>query len=102
MRKILSIKTWLVCVIIINTIPLSSISGYGQSKLNSQKDLAMLQQEFINLRFGMFIHYSIATYLNHDWADPNAPPSILNPKKLNCDQWAKAAMSANMAFGCFT
>ncbi|WP_259066855.1 alpha-L-fucosidase [Mucilaginibacter sp. X4EP1] len=64
--------------------------------------LATLQQQFVDLRFGMFIHFNIPTYMNQDWPDPDASPSIFNPTKLNCDQWAKAAKSANMTYGCLT
>jgi alpha-L-fucosidase len=64
--------------------------------------LAQLQQQFVDLRFGMFIHFNIPTYMNQDWPDPDASPSIFNPTKLNCDQWAKAAKSANMSYGCLT
>ena len=66
------------------------------------KQLSQLQQEFVDLRFGMFIHYNIPTYMNDDWADPNASPDIFNPTKLDCSQWAKAAKSANMSYGCLT
>lgn len=66
------------------------------------KDLAVLQQQFVDLRFGMFIHFNIPTYMNQDWADPMASPAIFNPTKLDCDQWAKAAKSANMTYGCIT
>jgi len=66
------------------------------------KPLAALQQEFVADRFGMFIHFNIPTYMDQDWADPEASPAIFNPTKLNCDQWAKAAKSANMSYGCIT
>jgi alpha-L-fucosidase len=67
-----------------------------------QKPLQQLQQQFVDLRFGMFIHFNIPTYMNQDWADPEAKPEIFNPTKLDCDQWAKAAKSANMSYGCLT
>ncbi len=66
------------------------------------KSLFQLQQEFVDLRFGMFIHYNIPTYMNEDWADPNASPALFNPGKLDCSQWAKAAKFANMSYGCLT
>lgn len=69
---------------------------------SSAVSLAQRQQEFVNLRFGMFIHYNIPTYANQDWPDPDASPAIFNPKKLDCEQWAKAALSANMTYGCLT
>lgn len=61
-----------------------------------------LQQQFVDLRFGMFIHYNIPTYMDDDWADPDASPSIFNPTKLDCNQWALAAKSAHMIYGCLT
>ena len=66
------------------------------------KSLTQLQQDFVDLRFGMFIHFNIPTYANQDWPDPEMPASVFNPTKLNCNQWAKAAKSANMSYGCIT
>lgn len=73
------------------------LSSYSQVK-----SLPDLQQEFINLRFGMFIHFNIPTFMSDDWADPDASPSIFNPRKLDCNQWAKTAKEANMTYGCLT
>ncbi len=64
--------------------------------------LHALQQQFIDLRFGMFIHFNIPTFANADWPDPDAPVSLFNPGHLDCNQWAKAARSAHMTYGCLT
>jgi alpha-L-fucosidase len=40
--------------------------------------------------------------MDNDWADPEASPSLFNPTKLDCNQWAKAAKEANMSYGCLT
>lgn len=69
---------------------------------NGVKPLKELQQEFVDLRFGMFIHFNIPTFMDDDWADPDASPSIFNPVKLDCRQWAKTAKAANMTYGCLT
>ncbi|KAA6325958.1 hypothetical protein EZS27_024882 [termite gut metagenome] len=66
------------------------------------KDLRDLQQDFVDLKFGMFIHFNIPTFTNHDWPDPDTDPAIFNPMKLDCSQWAKAAKSAKMRYGCLT
>jgi alpha-L-fucosidase len=89
MKKVL-IFTLAVCV-----LSLSSI--FAQTK-----SLGQLQQAFVDLRFGMFIHYNIPTYMPDDWADPDASPAIFNPTQLDCSQWAKAAKAANMSYGCLT
>ncbi|MVT09942.1 alpha-L-fucosidase [Chitinophaga tropicalis] len=64
--------------------------------------LAALQQQFVDLRFGMFIHFNIPTFANQDWPDPDAPASLFNPAKLDCNQWAATAKAANMSYGCLT
>lgn len=66
------------------------------------KPLKDLQQEFLDLRFGMFIHFNIPTSSGHDWPDPNQSIQVFNPTKLDCNQWADAAVSAGMTYGCLT
>ncbi len=68
----------------------------------SGQDLHALQQQFVDLRFGMFIHFNIPTFMNQDWPDPDASPAIFNPTKLDASQWARAAKSAHMSYGCLT
>ena len=74
-------------------------TAYAQKTV---KPLAQLQQEFVDLRFGMFIHFNIPTFMDDDWADPDASPKIFNPIKLDCGQWARTAKAANMTYGCLT
>ena len=64
--------------------------------------LDVLQRRFVDLRFGMFIHFNMPTYVDEDWPDPDASPEFFNPVKLDCRQWAKAAKSAGMTYGCLT
>ncbi|GAB3909512.1 alpha-L-fucosidase [Larkinella knui] len=73
-----------------------------KAQLAKTVPLAQRQQDFVDLRFGMFIHFNIPTFMEDDWADPDASPALFNPAKLNCDQWAKAAKSAKMSYGALT
>jgi alpha-L-fucosidase len=66
------------------------------------KSLRDLQLEFLNLRFGMFIHYNMSTFHGEEWAKPNHDPASFNPTSLDCDQWARAAVSAGMKYGVLT
>ena len=66
------------------------------------KNLHQLQQEFVDLRFGLFIHFGMGTYLNNDWADPDSSPALFNPTNLNCRQWVQGAQNAGMTFGCIS
>lgn len=70
--------------------------------VNSETSLRELQQQFIELRFGMFIHFNMGTFSDADWPDPNAPLNLFNPSGLDCKQWATVAKSAKMRYGCLT
>ncbi len=66
------------------------------------KPLLELQQRFVDLRFGMFVHFNMATFQDREWGDPTSPPDLFRPTALDTDQWAAAARSANMSWGCLT
>jgi len=61
-----------------------------------------LQQRFVDLRFGMFLRFNMATFQDREWGDPTSPPDLFDPTALDTDQWAAAARSANMTWGCLT
>ena len=96
-NKILS---GLLCLLSLATA-VTAIAQGGDAR-SKATDLHTLQQQFVDLRFGMFIHFNIPTFMNQDWADPDASPVIFNPGKLDCNQWAVAAKSAHMSYGCLT
>jgi alpha-L-fucosidase len=60
-----------------------------------------LQRAFVELRFGMFLHFGILTYTG-SWAQPNLDITQFNPTMLDPGQWADAAVSAGMKFGVLT
>jgi alpha-L-fucosidase len=64
--------------------------------------LVDLQQRFVDLRFGMFLHFNMATFQDREWGDPTSSPDLFHPTALDTDQWAAAAQSANMTWGCLT
>lgn len=84
------------------------------------KPLPELHRDLVNLRFGMFIHFSPTSYLDlpdhlqPDHAPPrqgkdgilgtadDLSPGLVNPKQLDCGQWADAAKSAGMKFAVLT
>lgn len=59
-------------------------------------------RDFLNLKFGMFIHYNMGTYHAEQWAKPGHDPKSFAPTDLDCSQWAKAAKAAKMNYAVFT
>jgi len=74
----------------------------GAASLARGKPLLEQQQAFVDLRFGLFVHLNQATFQDREWGDPAAPADTFNPTALDTDQWAEAALSANMTWGCLT
>ncbi len=63
---------------------------------------ATLQEDFLKLRFGLFLHFNMATYVDREWATGYEEPAIFKPDKLNCNQWADVACAAGMKYGVLT
>ncbi|RYY61770.1 MAG: carbohydrate-binding protein [Chitinophagaceae bacterium] len=95
-------KKILFSILLAGLLVLSDTSFAQLPDQAASRRLNELQQKFVDLRFGMFIHFNIPTYANADWPDPLTPPSVFNPQKLDANQWARAAKSANMSYGCLT
>lgn len=67
------------------------------------KHLEKATLDFLNLRFGMFIHYNMSTYHEGEqWAEPIHDPKSFKPSGLDCSQWASAAKSAKMNYAVLT
>ncbi|WP_327723351.1 alpha-L-fucosidase [Streptomyces europaeiscabiei] len=77
----------------------------GFSGLLSQASAADTQtnlSRMVDMRFGMFNHFSLGTFTNQEWAEPNQSPTIFAPPNVNCAQWADAAAAAKMSYGILT
>jgi alpha-L-fucosidase len=72
------------------------------STARRDRPLLTLQQRFVDLRFGMFVHFNMATFQDREWGDPTSPADLFRPSALDTDQWAEAARSAGMTWGCLT
>jgi alpha-L-fucosidase len=78
---------------------------------SSGKTLDRLQRDFVDLRFGMFLHFGILTFCGAQpgdpcpgtWAQSNLAITNFRPSdRYDPGQWADAAVSAHMKFGVLT
>jgi alpha-L-fucosidase len=77
----------------------------GLSGLLSQAAAAETQTDLgkmVDMRFGMFNHFSLGTFTNQEWAEPNQSPALFAPPSVDCAQWADAAVAAKMSYGILT
>jgi len=62
-----------------------------------------LQQQFVQLRFGMFIHFNLETFKGVQWVSGYHSPADFSPgSKVETDAWADAAVSAGMKYAVLT
>jgi len=73
----------------------------GAPGAEARQPLEELQRAYVDLRFGMFVHFGILTYTGQ-WAEPNLDISLFDPTNLDAEQWADAALSAKMTYGVLT
>lgn len=66
------------------------------------QSLVELQRSFVELRFGMFVHFGIMTFTGKPWATPHQDVRAFNPQHLDCAQWLQAAAKAKMKFAILT
>ncbi|MBN2313867.1 MAG: beta-propeller fold lactonase family protein [Sedimentisphaerales bacterium] len=63
---------------------------------------AALREDFLKLRFGLFLHFNMATYVDREWANGYEDPALFKPDNLDCRQWAEVAHAAGMKYGVLT
>lgn len=56
------------------------------------------QKAWMDLKFGMFIHWGVNTYHDKEWSDGTLDISVVNASRLDTDQWCRVAKSAGMKY----
>ena len=51
-----------------------------------------------DMEIGALIHFGTNTFLNREWGDGTASPSVFNPQHVDTDQWLEAAKSAGIRY----
>ena len=56
------------------------------------------QVEWQDLEFGVIIHFGPNTFMDREWGDGTASPSVFNPTELNVDQWVRAIKASGAKY----
>ncbi|HEX7817175.1 alpha-L-fucosidase [Dyella sp.] len=51
-----------------------------------------------DLEFGVIIHFGTNTFLDREWGDGTASPTVFNPDHVDPDQWARAVKAAGVRY----
>lgn len=79
------------------------LSGSPISGQQGAQRLSCAQlRRFQDLRFGMFIHYGMSTFLGKECPDGQAPSTTYAPDRLDVDQWLGVAAETGMRYAVLT
>lgn len=90
-RKLL-LLTILLCSSLIPGTALAQARNFVDVKPTPQ------QVEWQDLEFGVIIHFSTNTFLDREWGDGTASPSVFNPTQFDPDQWMQAIKAAGAKY----
>ncbi len=51
-----------------------------------------------DMEMGAIVHFGTNTFLDREWGDGTASPSVFNPQHVDTDQWIEAAKSAGIRY----
>ncbi len=51
-----------------------------------------------DLEFGVIVHFGTNTFLDREWGDGTASPSVFNPDRVDPGQWARAVKAAGAKY----
>ncbi|HEX4020924.1 MAG TPA: alpha-L-fucosidase [Acidobacteriaceae bacterium] len=71
---------------------------HGQSLNFTDVKPSPQQVQWQDLQFGVIIHFGTNTFLNREWGDGTASPSVFNPTDVDPDQWMRAVKAAGAKY----
>lgn len=73
----------------------------GDRKGNQRLSVERLKQ-WESLKYGMFLHFGMSTFVDNELPDGKAPVETYAPDKLDVDQWISVARDAGMKYAILT
>ena len=77
---------------------LAALPMSGQAESFADVKPSPQQVAWQDLEFGVIVHFGTNTFLDREWGDGTAPPSVFNPDKVDPDQWARAVKAAGVQY----
>jgi alpha-L-fucosidase len=72
----------------------------AQARPATERTNVLAQWE--SLKYGMFIHYGLATFTEDEFGHKDSPASAYAPTALDVDQWIRTAKAAGMKYAVLT
>ena len=81
-------------------VTLAMVLASSTARAQSFADIKPSPQQVAwqDLEFGVIIHFSTNTFLDREWGDGTADPSVFNPTQFDPDQWMKAIRASGAKY----
>jgi len=80
------------------TALLAALPGIAPAESFTDVKPSPQQVAWQDLEFGVIVHFGTNTFLDREWGDGTASPSVFNPDKVDPDQWARAVKAAGVRY----
>lgn len=79
------------------------LTSSGQTTAQNFVDVkpAPQQTAWQDLEFGVIVHFGTNTFLDREWGDGTAAPSVFNPTQFDPDQWMRAIKASGAKYVVF-
>jgi alpha-L-fucosidase len=77
---------------------LAALPGVTRAESFADVKPSPQQVAWQDLEFGVIVHFGTNTFLDREWGDGTAAPSVFNPDKVDPDQWARAVKAAGVRY----
>jgi alpha-L-fucosidase len=84
------------CILTTALLSLGPLSAHAQNFVDIKPSPAQVQWQ--DLEVGVIFHFGTNTFLNREWGDGTASPSVFNPAHVDIDQWMEAAKAAGAKY----
>jgi alpha-L-fucosidase len=84
-------------LIAIFTLLLISFTAADKPDIESNKVVPSQKQlDYQSMEMVGFVHFNMNTFTDKEWGYGDESPALFDPKKLDCEQWVKAAKDAGI------
>ena len=79
-------------------VVLASLASVSTAQNSVDMKPTPQQVAWQDLEFGVILHFSTNTFLDQEWGDGKAAPSVFNPAQFDPDQWMQAIQASGAKY----
>lgn len=88
------------CVVVLSSLVLGFLVSAAKTRAQNFSDIKPSPQQVAwqDLEIGVIFHFGTNTFLDREWGDGTAAPSVFNPSDVDAEQWIRAVKAAGAKY----